>query len=204
MKAAVAAPVPGRAPTPQPISELRASPPQRPRQAPRPASRMRTARTASVVASRAEARSSTSDSAKRPITTAIRSSPAVRSNTPNSKRGMPMMGSVPISARKRPMTPIRSPLTMLSVETAAMQVSAMTISAKTSIEPKRTATRASCGAAAISSAQERSPPSTEAEVAQPSASPARPARAMGKPSSVVAAACGVPGVLMRMAEIEPP
>ena len=56
-------------------------------------------------------------------------------------------------------------------ETAAMQVSARTISAKTSIEPKRTATRASCGAARIRSAQERSPPSTEAAVAQPSASP---------------------------------
>jgi hypothetical protein len=47
-------------------------------------------------------------------------------------------------------------------------------------------------------------PITEAEVAIPMASPARPARASGNPSRVVAAFAGVPGIFRRIAEREPP
>jgi hypothetical protein len=47
-------------------------------------------------------------------------------------------------------------------------------------------------------------PTTEALVARPIASPASPRLASGKPSSVVAALAGVPGIFSRIAEREPP
>ena len=48
------------------------------------------------------------------------------------------------------------------------------------------------------------PPRKEPVVAMPMARPPWPARASGKPSSAVAAFAGVPGMLSRMAEREPP
>ena len=48
------------------------------------------------------------------------------------------------------------------------------------------------------------PPTVLAKADMPSARPASPFWAIGKPSSDVAEAAGVPGELMRMAVIEPP
>jgi hypothetical protein len=48
------------------------------------------------------------------------------------------------------------------------------------------------------------PPATELTAAMPSARPASPFWARGKPSSAVATAGGAPGVLMRIAVIDPP
>ena len=85
-----------------------------------------------------------------------------------------------------------------------MQVSAKMTIAKIAAGPKATETRAKAGAAKIRTASEKMPPNSEAKVAQPMARSALPARAIGYPSSTVAADCGVPGVLIRIAEIEPP
>ena len=60
------------------------------------------------------------------------------------------------------------------------------------------------GAKIASASMPTSVPRNEPAVAMPMASPARPARASGKPSSEVAAFAGVPGMLSRMALRLPP
>ena len=67
----------------------------------------------------------------------------------------------------------------------------------------RVATRASSGAARHSTMIEKIPPIVLETTAMPRARPASPRWASGKPSKVVAAAADVPGVLIRMAVIDP-
>ena len=52
--------------------------------------------------------------------------------------------------------------------------------------------------------QEISPPTKEAVIPSPSALPGLPPRAIGYPSKVVMTAAGVPGILNRVAVINPP
>ena len=149
-------------------------------------------------------RENTSVNANNPTSTGIRPSPALSWKISKSKRTVPVIGSVPMVARNKPIVPASKPFNMLPRDTPAMQVSAMQISAKVSMGPNSRANCASCGAAKISTTAENSPPMVDAIVDQPMARSALPCCVIGKPSSIVAADCGVPGVLMRIAESDPP
>ena len=76
--------------------------------------------------------------------------------------------------------------------------------AQYSAGPKLSATRAIRSARSMSSTQEMMPPAKEAMAAMDSASEALPCIASGFPSRSVAAEEGVPGVRIRIAEMEPP
>ncbi len=79
-----------------------------------------------------------------------------------------------------------------------------TASQKNSKAPNSSANSASTGAMVARNKIPISVPRTDPVVAMPMARPASPRRASGKPSSVVAALAGVPGMLSRMALREPP
>ena len=69
--------------------------------------------------------------------------------------------------------------------------------------PNCRAKPARTGAAKTRTSTPKNPPSAEDRVAYPIARPASPLRAIRYPSNPVAMAEGVPGMLTRMAEMEP-
>ena len=79
-----------------------------------------------------------------------------------------------------------------------------TARAKYSGALNRRAKLARIGAKKVRQRAVKVPPMPEATVAMPIALPANPFWAMGYPSKTVAAAAGVPGVLIRMEAIPPP
>lgn len=123
---------------------------------------------------------------------------------PKSKRMSPVIGSLPTTPTNSPIRPAIRPFTILPRDTATTQASAIMVSAKNSGGPNLSENVANGPAISIRTIAENVPPMNEASVAQPIARPGCPLMAMGYPSRAVAADCGVPGMLMRMAEIEPP
>ncbi len=81
---------------------------------------------------------------------------------------------------------------------------ASSISAKISGGPKDRATLARTGAKAVKITLATVPPTNEASAAVTSARPARPCRASGLPSKVVATAVEAPGMPSVIDEIAPP
>ncbi|CAI8405572.1 MAG: Uncharacterised protein [Rhodospirillaceae bacterium] len=77
------------------------------------------------------------------------------------------------------------------------------VSAKYSGGRNSYATLANRGAAKHNTITDTTPPKVEDTTATPRARPASPRWASGKPSKVVAAAAEVPGVLIRIAVIDP-
>ena len=77
-------------------------------------------------------------------------------------------------------------------------------SPKYSTGPNSSATLETKGDAKVMINAPTTPPKNEANSAMAMARPASPRFAIGYPSMTVAAAAGVPGVLMRMAEMAPP
>ena len=80
----------------------------------------------------------------------------------------------------------------------------ITISEKYSAGPKVSATTASGGANSAKSSVAAQPAKKEPIAAVPSATPARPCLAIWWPSSVVTTAVASPGMLTRIAVVEPP
>jgi hypothetical protein len=138
-----------------------------------------------------------------PMSTARRSNPAASCGWPRVKRTSPVIGPPPTRAGRTPGIPGGTPSTTETLETVRMRVVPRQMGAKVPVGARRSATAASRGAARRSPIAGTSPPKTGAAVARDSASPARPMRAGGRPSSTVAATAGVPGVSMRMADTAP-
>src|SRR6056297_4019588 len=97
-----------------------------------------------------------------------------------------------------------APRNKLSPDTPAMMVSENRIRVKNSGGPKLSAKDASHPAKTISARFDIKSAVQEAQSAMPSARPASPRSAIGWPSRMVAEEAGVPGVLIRIAGIEPP
>ena len=93
---------------------------------------------------------------------------------------------------------------MLFPDTPAMMVRPNRHTIKYSAVPSCAAIFATCGPKNSSISAENTPPKVEAYRAIFSAAFVRPRLDRGWPSSMVAAACGVPGVLIRIAETLPP
>ncbi len=103
------------------------------------------------------------------------------------------------------MTPAIQPFSVSPVVVSCPEISTpKSASQKNSGERKESANSPSTGATTASATIPIIPPRKDAEVASPIARPACPLRASGKPSSVVAALAGVPGMLSRIAERDPP
>ena len=114
------------------------------------------------------------------------------------------MGSVPTQEMSRPRQAETRPRMMLLPDTPAMMVRPKTQTMKYSAVPSWAAILATWGPRNNSIRAENTPPKVEAYRAIFSAALVRPWRESGWPSSMVAAAWGVPGVLMRMADTLPP
>ena len=114
------------------------------------------------------------------------------------------MGSEPTQEMSRPRQAEIKPLIMLLPDTPAMMVRPKTQTIKYSAVPSWAATLATWGPRNRSIRAENTPPKVEAYRAIFSAALVRPCSESGWPSSMVAAAWGVPGVLMRMADTLPP
>lgn len=142
--------------------------------------------------------------ANKPIRTGRRGNPVIRLGILKEKRAYPVIGSSPIVAIRRPKKPAINPLTSDFPETLAIMVRPNIIRAKYSSGPNLRANRANCGAINIKQKVEIIPPVVDAIVAIPIAFPASPFWANGYPSSTVAAADGVPGIEIRIADIDPP
>ena len=101
------------------------------------------------------------------------------------------------------MMPVARPLIIEPPDTPTMVLRPKTATAKYSAGPKRSASRDSGSAAISSTTRLRKMPRNAPMALRPSASPARPWRASGWPSQVIAIDAGVPGVLSRMAGTPP-
>ena len=104
-----------------------------------------------------------------------------------------------------PMNPPRSPFNIEPEERLVMMLSPNTASAKYSGLENFNATDASIGEKMIRQIALKTPPKVEPKVDNPRALPGCfNLVAIGYPSNVVATDAGVPGVLSRIAEIDPP
>ena len=104
----------------------------------------------------------------------------------------------------RPIRPAMIPLSIFLPEMLAMMVRPNTARQKYSGGPNFRASLASWGATQISTKALMVPPIQEAKVERPMARPPSPRAVNCRPSIMVAAEAGVPGVPMRMAVMEPP
>ena len=130
--------------------------------------------------------------------------PLSRSVIPKIKRLVPLMGSIPTQETSNPSIPAISPLIWFLPLMLEMIVRPNRASAKNSGAAKLRAKLEIFFATRISTSALTTPPKTEAFSAMSSAVPAFPAWARGYPSSAVAAEAAVPGVLIRIAVMEPP
>jgi hypothetical protein len=142
--------------------------------------------------------------AKMPISTTRNGRPASSTSHPKSKRGCPSIGSAPTVEIASPISAAIRPRVAEWPTRLATMVSAKTMSEKYSHGPRRTAKRASGGAATIRKAVEMTVPRKDAQTPMDRARPGCPPRAMGNASNVVATADGVPGMPSSAAEISPP
>ncbi|MPM90509.1 hypothetical protein SDC9_137630 [bioreactor metagenome] len=114
------------------------------------------------------------------------------------------MLSIPMKERLIPSAPHSTPLAKLFPEMEAMMERPKTASKKNSGALNRRASFASCGEISHKASTLTTPPRKEETVEIPNARPLSPRLENSKPSSTVAAAAGVPGVLSRIAEMDPP
>ena len=139
-----------------------------------------------------------------PIRTGRNWKPAPTKSEPKLKRGIAMIGSLPITVIRRPSPVEISPLTIEPSTRPATIAMARTNSEKNSHGPNSRAIAASGPVTKIRNAPPRRPPKNDAQTPSQTARPGSPARAIGKPSKVVAIADGVPGMPMRHAVTSPP
>ncbi len=137
--------------------------------------------------------------AKRPMSAGTTLMPLISSIVLKVKRGYPVTGSM-----SRPTSAPMTPLSTLPEDSEAMMVSAKTQSQNCSGAPNFMDTFASGTERKSSAATPKTPPATEEMRAVKRAFCASPFMAMTWPSKVVHRAAAVPGVLMRMAGMEPP
>ncbi len=142
--------------------------------------------------------------AKRPIKAVRKLMPDKRSVLPNVKRAVPMTGSWPIDTMARPMSADNSPLTHDLAANEQMTVKPSSTRLNKSGARKPSAMSARRGAIKNRHNALNSPPRKLARTAIPSARPASPRATIGCPSSAVAAADGVPGMLSMIAAKLPP
>ena len=147
---------------------------------------------------------STSVTANRPISTGIISMPDRRLACPNVRRATPAIGSCPIHASRRPIRPEIIVVRICSVSSTISMLSPRNVMANMSPLPKARAALLRGVASRNMTSAENRPPIAEASSATPRALPASPRCAIGYPSKVVGADEGTPGILNRIAVIEPP
>ncbi len=109
-----------------------------------------------------------------PIMAGMKEMPPASSLEPKVKRGVPISGSRPTCAMKRPRSSERTPLAIPPVETSAAHERPSTASQKYSNEEKLSANLASAGAATIRTQKPISPPMQAEVIEMPMASPALP------------------------------
>ena len=97
-----------------------------------------------------------------PTATATSDAPSYNSKWPKSKRGVPSVGSSPTVASSRPRSAATAPLISESPISPAITANAKTISARTSIGPIFSASKAIGAEATISTRSEKVSPVTEA------------------------------------------
>ena len=114
------------------------------------------------------------------------------------------MTADPIVDRNRPTKPPINPLSVLPFDKTAISESPNIASQKYSTGPKLKATVANGGATIKSASAPTIPPKADAKQEIVTARSPSPRFAMGKPSSDVAMAAGVPGVFTRIAAYAPP
>ena len=115
------------------------------------------------------------------------------------------MPSCPTIATSRPRKPAIQPLRGSPCPVSRPDITTPNMaSQKNSYDWKPSAASASMGAKMAKASMPTSVPRNDPAVAMPIASPARPDRASGKPSSDVAALAGVPGMFSKMALRLPP
>src|SRR5262249_48920153 len=110
----------------------------------------------------------------------------------------------PTRPRSKPSTTIATALTSDPRARTTAATKPHTISEKYSAGPNCKATAASGGAASAISNVEAQPAKNEPSAAMPSAGPAGPGRGVWCPSMVVTTEDASPGMLTRMAVVEPP
>ena len=111
---------------------------------------------------------------------------------------------MPTSPMARPTPSAVSPRSVLCPSTALMVQKASTISRKYSGGPRRTACSATTGAKKVTTTVAMEPATKEPMAAVASAAPARPCLAILLPSIAVTIEPASPGVLSRIAVVEPP
>ncbi|MPM66177.1 hypothetical protein SDC9_113084 [bioreactor metagenome] len=119
-------------------------------------------------------------------------------------RNTPVVASWPTIEIRMPRHPAMIPLSIFFPLTPAIIEIPKTARVKYSAGPKNRVTFAIGGAANSRTIALTTPPKTEAYRATIKADFARPFFARAYPSITVAAAFGVPGVFMSIAEIDPP
>jgi hypothetical protein len=130
--------------------------------------------------------------------------PSKSSGTPAVKREAPEMPSMPTTEIARPIARAPRPRTTDSVTTAEIATKANTASARYSAGPNRVASSASRGAKNTTRIDATMPPMNAPIADVASAWAARPLVAILWPSIVPAIAVLLPGVFIRMPEIESP
>jgi hypothetical protein len=114
------------------------------------------------------------------------------------------MSSTPTVASSMPANRAMSDLTVESLDSASTLVRPSRTIAKYSADPNFSASDAKSCEKKTSASQPTSPPNSAASAAQPSASAARPRRAIRCPSRVRGTSFGSPGMLSRIAVSAPP
>src|SRR5713101_255392 len=147
---------------------------------------------------------STSANPITPIASTTKSMPLVSAESPNVRRSAPVSRSVPIVDRSSPSRIIASALGTEPRASTTAKARPRTISEKYSAGPKSRASFTSGAASAAMTIVETHPAKKEPMAAMPSATPARPCRAIWCPSRQVTMAVTSPGMLTRFAVVDPP
>ena len=141
---------------------------------------------------------------KMPMASTAKSMPSARNGRPKVMRSSPVSRSVPTVESS---TPTRIMAIALRIEPRASTTAKtrpMTMSEKYSVGPKISASLVSGAPSAAMTRVATVPAKNEPMAAMPSATPARPWRAIWWPSSAVTTEVASPGMLTRIAVVEPP
>ena len=139
-----------------------------------------------------------------PIASTAKSIPSDSETRPSVRRSSPVSRSVPTVDSSSPTTMTAIALRIEPRARTTANTSPMTISAKYSAGPNSRARRVSGRPRPAMTKVATVPAMKEAMADMPSATPARPWRAIWWPSSVVTTELTSPGMLTRIAVVEPP
>src|SRR5690625_2891277 len=145
-----------------------------------------------------------SDMAYKPTNTVKTSKPELNWILLNVNLSTESTGAKPTVANIIPKTPAISPLLIELPAKLAINVSENKVTLKYSQGPNLIVSFASWGATKIKAAILNIVPMAENTIPTPIAFPASPFKAIGLPSKQVAIEEGVPGILSKIAEINPP